>query len=357
MSWSGVIVESLFLVDGRFMGILRYMSRYVGISYNYNIKNYKKQELFIARGGFTIVELLIVVVVIAILAAVTLVAYTGIQQQARQSSAQTTLTQIVKSLSLYAVKNNDMYPTSLVSLSSGYVAPAGVTYFYNDHTDEYCVQMVDGATTQSVLSTSSGSFKPVGCDEQNQVARWYLDGNGAEVGSYAGTLYTSPAAAVGQNGEAGGALQFNATSYMEVASGPVIKFNNFTVTAWAKTTAAGDMKIVSTGTNYNPIQLYNNTSRICVSGCSAGGPSLNDGSWHFLATVGDVTGVYGYVDGAASPVVTQSVTSNSSSGVLRIARDVSTNSMGFNGVVDDVRLYDRPLSVAELQSMYAAGAQ
>lgn len=36
--------------------------------------------------GFTIVELLIVIVVIGILAAITVVAYNGVQEQARHSS-------------------------------------------------------------------------------------------------------------------------------------------------------------------------------------------------------------------------------------------------------------------------------
>ena len=37
------------------------------------------------RTGFTIVELLIVIVIIAILAAITIVAYNGLQQRARDS--------------------------------------------------------------------------------------------------------------------------------------------------------------------------------------------------------------------------------------------------------------------------------
>lgn len=48
--------------------------------------------------GFTIVELLIVVVVIAILAAITIVAYNGVQDQARQAKIKTDLTNIEKAV-------------------------------------------------------------------------------------------------------------------------------------------------------------------------------------------------------------------------------------------------------------------
>ena len=53
------------------------------------------------KQGFTIVELLIVVVVIAILAAVTTVAYTRIQNRARTSAAQTSAAQYAKKLAIY----------------------------------------------------------------------------------------------------------------------------------------------------------------------------------------------------------------------------------------------------------------
>ena len=46
--------------------------------------------------GFTIVELLIVIVVIAILAAITIVAYNGIQNRAKASAAQELANQVVK---------------------------------------------------------------------------------------------------------------------------------------------------------------------------------------------------------------------------------------------------------------------
>lgn len=60
--------------------------------------------------GFTIVELLIVIVVIGILAAITIVAYNGIQGRARDTQRISDLKSIAKALELYKI-NNGVYPT------------------------------------------------------------------------------------------------------------------------------------------------------------------------------------------------------------------------------------------------------
>ncbi len=55
------------------------------------------------RKGFTLVELLIVIVVIAILAAITIVAYNGIQVRARDSARKQDLQALAKAIHLYNV--------------------------------------------------------------------------------------------------------------------------------------------------------------------------------------------------------------------------------------------------------------
>lgn len=61
--------------------------------------------------GFTIVELLIVIVIIAILAAITVVVYTGIQTRARNSQRVNDISQLTKALELYYA-DNGRYPSS-----------------------------------------------------------------------------------------------------------------------------------------------------------------------------------------------------------------------------------------------------
>lgn len=70
-----------------------------------------KQTPLGAKQGFTIVELLIVIVVIAVLAAITIVVYSNIQARAQFSRSQSDLKSIVKALELYKIDNN-AYPIS-----------------------------------------------------------------------------------------------------------------------------------------------------------------------------------------------------------------------------------------------------
>jgi prepilin-type N-terminal cleavage/methylation domain-containing protein len=69
------------------------------------------QKKWAKQTGFTIVELLIVIVVIGILAAITIVAFSGVQQRARDSQRRQDLSTLAKVISMYNVDNTS-YITS-----------------------------------------------------------------------------------------------------------------------------------------------------------------------------------------------------------------------------------------------------
>ncbi len=71
-----------------------------------------------SQKGFTIVELLIVIVVIAILAAISIVAYTGIQNNARSSAAQSAAASVRDAAEGYNASNSG-YPTTKALFVSG----------------------------------------------------------------------------------------------------------------------------------------------------------------------------------------------------------------------------------------------
>ena len=63
------------------------------------------------KSGFTIVELLIVIVVIAILAAITIVAYNGIRQRANNNAIIHSVSQTIKSIQSYYAATSE-YPST-----------------------------------------------------------------------------------------------------------------------------------------------------------------------------------------------------------------------------------------------------
>src|SRR5674476_19977 len=86
--------------------------------------------------GFTIVELLVVIVVIGILAAITIVSYTGISQRATVASIQSDLSNSAQQLKLYYTEYG-AYPTN--DLSTGNHCPTSPN---ND--TKYCLKLSSG---------------------------------------------------------------------------------------------------------------------------------------------------------------------------------------------------------------------
>ncbi len=82
----------------------------LSLSLSRRIARRRHQQLKLQR-GFTIVELLIVIVVIAILATLTIVAYNGIQGKAIAATLQSDLDNASKKLKLYQI-DNSAYPTT-----------------------------------------------------------------------------------------------------------------------------------------------------------------------------------------------------------------------------------------------------
>lgn len=113
--------------------------------------------------GFTIVELLIVVVLIAILATITIVAYNGLQKRAQTSAVATALNQASKKVKLYQV-DNDTYPTTL---STAGISDDEVTYQYSGSANAYCITGTQGNTS---LYLSETVTKPTegGCPGHGQ---------------------------------------------------------------------------------------------------------------------------------------------------------------------------------------------
>lgn len=107
------------------------------------------------KQGFTIVELLIVVVVIAILAAITILAYNGISNRAKASAAASSAGAAAKKVLAYAIGNSDNYPANLAD--SGITDANGTTYQYRvdnaSNPKTYCLTTTSNNVSYYVSST------------------------------------------------------------------------------------------------------------------------------------------------------------------------------------------------------------
>lgn len=130
--------------------------------------------------GFTIVELLIVIVIIAILATITIIAFNGVTSKARNAAIQSDLQNAAKSMEIAKISASDnTYPTSLpsdIKASNGDVLQLTST----GRSDSFCINIYGSSGETNSFSSSSESIRPYLCD-------------GATIGSpVGGTVPTAP---------------------------------------------------------------------------------------------------------------------------------------------------------------------
>jgi prepilin-type N-terminal cleavage/methylation domain-containing protein len=106
--------------------------------------------------GFTIVELLVVIVVIAILAAITVVAYNGVQARAYGVVITSDLANIVKKIEFYKV-DNGAYPTANFPDSIG-IRVSKSAYKTGRNNLYYCVDATGSKYAMTSISKADGAY-------------------------------------------------------------------------------------------------------------------------------------------------------------------------------------------------------
>lgn len=217
------------------------------------------------QSGFTIVELLIVVVVIAILAAVTIIAYNGIQNRARTSAVSSAASQAGRQLLTYAPVNGDTYPTEAQFQLSSFrlgtlklpedTPEATYDYFVSDDQKSFCLSVTNTNASPEIAyaMTQEGSEVPGRCVE-NFVANpsfevdrsgWYYNTPGLH--GMGGTPSTPTTGYTGQN-----ALRytFNGSGYFS-GFGPYTQVANlspgtpYSMSVWVRASMAASYGIVA----------------------------------------------------------------------------------------------------------------
>lgn len=116
------------------------------------------------KNGFTIVELLIVIVIIGILAALVIVAYNGIQNKAVETSVQTDVRNIVNKVEAYKSESG-VYPIDSTQLDTIRTGVAQSTYDLTTGNVMYCASS-GGVDFRIVVRAKTGKMYSRGSGQQ-----------------------------------------------------------------------------------------------------------------------------------------------------------------------------------------------
>ena len=323
------------------------------------------------KRGFTIVELLVVIVVIGILAAITIVSYTGISGRAINSSVKSDISQAYKQLEISkTTSSTDAYPVDLAS--SNLKSSNGTTYaYYSDSPyKSYCLVATNSTT---VYSISGSNPTPIigNCLSNGLVGYWALDnttgmtdlsGNGNNGTANGGIAI---GAAANHLGTANKATSFDGVDdYVDVGKNQSLKITTGTIGAWVypRTSSGFDgvfSYLHSYGSGYPGYGMgYRNGGLAFIIGDTtyreyAGQGVIPVNQWRYMLVTLSQTTMGGYINGVnvVSIDKTISPTYNSNDSAQIGSFDI-TEAYLWDGLISDLRVYNRVFSQAEITALY-----
>lgn len=322
----------------------------------------------ISKSGFTVVELLIVIVVVAILATITIISYRGVTQQAREASLLSAVKAGADELKLAAVDTKGVYPANLAE--ADLTKQKGVTYFYQRaaSTKGYCLTV---SIDDVHYFQTNESEKPARGTCEGLIAWWPLNGSAYDYsGNGINGTVNGATPTTGQNGKQDGALSLGITAQnVTIGNAPELSTvpQAFTYSIWVSRTGVSTSQwpvIMGANSSHTAFALRTNTYGQVVYfeyGTSpfAGATYTSIGAnlslsaaneWHLATITYNGTTLRAYYDGVFKGE------KNAAVYPTMVDLYLGTPTGGWVGNIDDARIYTRALSAAEVKELYDAGA-
>lgn len=339
--------------------------------------------------GFTIVELIIVISVIAILASLTVVAYNGMQQGARDKSVLSDIENMDAAQTRYSIQSGAS--GKAYYSGSGYDADLDFSPSTGDVIDVvlnnigYCIRGYNtGSSKKSITDPFIKESTPGICIDlapsvaaggtgaSSLVGWWKLNGSAIDSSgnNFNGTV-NGATLTIGQDGRANGAYSFDGISqYIDLTGFDqgVMQASAYggawTLSIWGKGGSSSNERVLlgrqgCNGGIYTFGSKY--TFAIKGSGCWTGsqtvyGSSVDATNWHLFTATYNAGQMVFYQDGVLMGSATIADMYNYSTR-FGIGSSGGSGTYSFAGSLDDARVYNKSLSIGEVQSIYKAGAQ
>lgn len=257
---------------------------------------------------------------------------------------------------------------------------ADVSYNANEVINQLAADSETLLLTNETLTATLATDYPLNITQDaGPVGYWRLDDAVASTTAYDSSPWATgqyPKVPAGVNGTvtfgttgamtgSTGATFNGSTGYLEVANTASLqRTGDLTIEFWLKTASlAAAQVVISKGTTGEYHVLLNTNGSVSL----LMGPSYNTvvipassitaGTWYHVAIVRTLVGktVNAYLNGINKFSGTYASTPSTTTNVLRIGTSSPTAGSYFNGVLDEVALYARPLTGTQIANHYAWG--
>lgn len=212
-----------------------------------------------------------------------------------------------------------------------------------------------------ILGSAHGLAQVVPCTPAppGMVAWWPADGNANDIaGANNGTIVGGVTFAAGMVDQA--FSLDGLTGYVEVPDSPTLDITGqITIDAWINPGATGGRvvdKITARGADGYLLDTSGGRVRLIIDGQRlSGATAIPTGTWSHIAGVYDGQQMRVYLNGVLDGTFNTAVAIPTNALTLRIGA-ASDGSSLFNGQIDEVELFNRALSQAEIQAIVTAGS-